>query len=202
MDINEVYQLLNSEDGALWYKSDTQTYILLYNDTIDNKERIRFTIAHELGHYVLKHNETTDKTILSRYSLSENEYKTFETEANFFAKHLLVPFPVLGNYAMFFHYMDDRFIQAVFQVSFSVASYVLKNMRSMQSFGLIKDGHEVEKKFATYIATSQNTRICRTCFSKIDRNLKYCHICSTQQQKGTTTLEAYLENREKEKLRM
>ena len=95
MDLMQVCQLLNSEDGALWYKSDSQTYILLYNDTIDNKERIRFTIAHELGHYALRHNETTDKTILSRYNLSESEYKTFETEANFFAKHLLVPFPVL-----------------------------------------------------------------------------------------------------------
>lgn len=202
MDINEVYQLLNSEDGALWYKSDTQTYILLYNDTIDNKERIRFTIAHELGHYVLKHNETTDKTILSRYSLSENEYKTFETEANFFAKHLLVPFPILGNYVMFFHSMNDQFIQNVFQVSFSVANYVIKNLKSMQTFGLVKEGHEVEKKFSRYITISKSTRICRTCCSKIDRNSRYCHICSTQQPKGTTTLEAYLENREKEKERM
>lgn len=202
MDINEVYQFLNSEDGALWYKTDTQTYILLYNDTIDNKERIRFTIAHELGHYVLKHNEVTDKTTLSRYTLTEDEYNVFEKEANFFAKHLLVPFPILGNYVMFFHSMNDQFIQNVFQVSFSVANYVIKNLKSMQTFGLVKEGHEVEKKFSRYITISKSTRICRTCCSKIDRNSRYCHICSTQQPKGTTTLEAYLENREKEKERM
>lgn len=202
MDLNQVYQLLNSEDGALWYKSNTQTYILLYNDTIDNKERIRFTIAHELGHYILKHNEETDKTTLSRYTLTEDEYNVFEKEANFFAKHLLVPFPILGNYVMFFHSMNDQFIQNVFQVSFSVANYVIKNLKSMQTFGLVKEGHEVEKKFSRYITISKSTRICRTCCSKIDRNSRYCHICSTQQPKGTTTLEAYLENREKEKERM
>lgn len=202
MDINKVYQFLNSEDGALWYKTDTQTYILLYNDTIDNKERIRFTIAHELGHYVLKHNEVTDKTTLSRYTLTEDEYNVFEKEANFFAKHLLVPFPILGNYVMFFHSMNGRFIQNVFRVSFSVANNVIKNLNSMQTFGLVKEGHEVEDKFSRYITISKSTRICRTCCSKIDRNSRYCHICSTQQPIGTTTLEAYLENREKEKERM
>lgn len=202
LNINEVYQFLNSEDGALWYKTDTQTYILLYNDTIDNKERIRFTIAHELGHYILKHNEVSDKTSLSRYTLTEDEYNVFEKEANFFAKHLLVPFPILGNYVMFFRSMNDQFIQNVFQVSFSVANYVIENLKSMQTFGLVKDGHEVEKKFSRYITTSKSTRICRTCCSKIDRNSRYCHICSAQQPKGTTTLEAYLENREKEKERM
>ena len=202
MDLKQVCQLLNSEDGALWYKSDSQTYILLYNDTIDNKERIRFTIAHELGHYALRHNETTDKTILSRYNLSESEYKTFETEANFFAKHLLVPFPVLGNYKNFFHSMDHHFIQTVFQVSYSTAKYVIGNLDSMQSAGLGKDAHEVEKKFAKYIETSQKTRICQTCQSKIKRDSKYCHICDTLQPKGETSLKAYLRNREKEKERM
>lgn len=167
MDINEVYQFLNSEDGALWYKTNTQTYILLYNDTIDNKERIRFTIAHELGHYVLKHNEVTDKTTLSRYTLTEDEYNVFEKEANFFAKHLLVPFPVLGNYKNFFHSMDHHFVQTVFQVSYSTAKYVIGNLDSMQSAGLGKDAHEVEKKFAKYIETSQKLGFAKLVIVKL-----------------------------------
>lgn len=202
LELEEVTNLLQSDDGALWYQEPTDTYILLYNDTVTSKERIRFTIAHELGHYVLRHNEITDKTIISRYNLTNSEYNEFEREANFFGKHLLVPFPILGNYVMFFHSMNDQFIQNVFQVSFSVANYVIKNLKSMQTFGLVKEGHEVEKKFSRYITISKSTRICRTCCSKIDRNSRYCHICSTQQPKGTTTLEAYLENREKEKERM
>lgn len=202
LKLEEVCELLQSEDGALWYQTTSNTYILLYNDTIDSKERIRFTIAHELGHYVLKHNEITDKTILSRYSLSDQEYSKFETEANFFAKHLLVPFPVLGNYVQFFHKMDVNFIQTVFEVSYTVASYVIKNLQSMQSFGLVKEGHNVEEQFSTYITTTQSTRICKTCYSKINRYSKYCHICAVEQYKGLTTLEAYLENKKMEKERM
>ena len=202
LKLKEVCELLQSEDGALWYQTVTDTYILLYNDTITNKERIRFTIAHELGHYVLKHNEKTEKTILSRYNLTEDEYNTFEKEANFFAKHLLVPFPVLGNYSLFFHQMDDRFIRTVFRVSYSVANYVIGNLKSMSSFGLVKEGHNVERRFAKYIDTSQSTRICQTCYSKINRNSNYCHVCSAEQHKGSSTLDAYLDNREREKERM
>lgn len=202
MTLEQVYDLLSSDDGALWYKADTQTYILLYNDTINITERVRFTIAHELGHYVLKHNEKTDKTIIARYSLSDQEYNRFETEANFFAKHLLVPFPVLGNYVQFFHQMDVNFIQSVFNVSYSVASYVIGNLKKMQTFGLVKEGHVVEERFATYITTSKTTRICQSCHSKINRRSNYCHICSAKQYEGLTTLEAYLENRERERERM
>lgn len=202
LPLKEVCDLLQSEDGALWYQPNTNSYILLYNDTVPSKERIRFTIAHELGHYVLRHNELTDKTILSRYSLTTQEYNDFDTEANFFAKHLLVPFPVLGNYVQFFHKMDTTFIQSVFHVSYSVASFVIKNLRTMQSIGLVKEGHYVEEQFTTYIATTQSTRICKSCSSKINRYSNYCHICSMKQYQGVTTLEAYLDNQEKEKGRM
>ncbi len=51
LELEEVTNLLQSDDGALWYQEPTDTYILLYNDTVTSKERIRFTIAHELGHY-------------------------------------------------------------------------------------------------------------------------------------------------------
>ncbi|MGT2793271.1 ImmA/IrrE family metallo-endopeptidase [Streptococcus pasteurianus] len=202
LTLEEIYDILQSEDGALWYQTSTNSYILLYNDLVENKERIRFTIAHELGHYALRHNELTDKTTLSRYSLSSEEYDRFEKEANFFAKHLLVPFPILGNYVQFFHKMDTDFIHTVFNVSYSVANYVIKNLQTMQSFGLVKEGHVVEEKFADYITTTQSTRICKSCHSKINRRSNYCHICSTKQYEGLTTLEAYLENREKEKKRM
>ncbi len=93
--------------------------------------------------------------------------------------------------------MDARFIRIVFQVSYSVANYVIDNLRSMSSFGLVKDGHNVESRFAKYIDTSQSTRICQTCYSKINRKSNYCHICSAEQHKGSSTLDAYLDNRER-----
>lgn len=202
LDIKKVADLLQSDDGALWYQELTDTYILLYNDTITSKERIRFTIAHELGHYVLRHNEITDKTIISRYALTNSEYKEFEREANFFGKHLLVPFPVLGNYAQFFHYMDTQFIQQIFRVSYTVATNVIKNLKSMQSVGLVKVGHYVEERFAPYITKDKTTRICYNCYASIERTVSYCPICRASHSEGENDISLFLEKKEAEKEEM
>lgn len=52
--------------------------IIYYNDTID-PEIIRFTLAHELGHYLLGHREETSAN---------------DKEANCFARNLLCPVPI------------------------------------------------------------------------------------------------------------
>lgn len=202
LTLEEIYDILQSEDGALWYQTSTNSYILLYNDLVENKERIRFTIAHELGHYVLRHNELTDKTTLSRYSLSSEEYDKFEKEANFFAKHLLVPFPILGNYVQFFHKMDTDFIHTVFNVSYSVANYVIKNLQTMQSIGLVKINHYVEERFASYITKDQTTRICYNCHASILRTVSYCPYCQTPHNKGKNDISLFLAKKEAEKEEM
>lgn len=48
INLEEVFEITNSEEGCLWMRNDG-TYIILYNDTLDNPGRIRFTLAHELG---------------------------------------------------------------------------------------------------------------------------------------------------------
>lgn len=202
LELEEVTNLLQSDDGALWYQEPTDTYILLYNDAVTSKERIRFTIAHELGHYVLRHNEITDKTIISRYNLTDSEYNEFEREANFFGKHLLVPFPVLGNYVQFFHAMDVQFIQRVFCVSYTVATYVIKNLKSMQKIGLVKVGHDVEERFEPYIKKDKTTRICYNCHSSISRTVNYCPICHSPHGKGENDISLFLEKKEAEKEEM
>lgn len=202
LELKEVTDLLQSDDGALWYQEPTDTYILLYNDTVASKERIRFTIAHELGHYVLRHNEITDKTIISRYNLTDSEYNEFEREANFFGKHLLVPFPVLGNYVQFFHAMDVQFIQRVFCVSYTVATYVIKNLKNMQKVGLVKVGHDVEERFEPYITKDKTTRICYTCHSSISRTVNYCPVCRSPHGKGENDISLFLEKKEAEKEEM
>lgn len=203
LGVEEVRNLLQSDDGALWYQKPTDTYILLYNDTVTSKERIRFTIAHELGHYVLRHNEITDKTIVSRYSLTSSEYDDFEREANFFGKHLLVPFPVLGSYLQFFHYsMEAKFIQQIFRVSYTVASNVIKNLSSMQRVGLVKVGHDVEKMFESYLTKDKTTKICYICHSSIQRTVNYCPFCRSPQREIENNISLFLENKEAEKEEM
>lgn len=195
----ETCRMLNSEDGALWYHESLHLYILLYNEKISSKERIRFTIAHELGHYVLRHNELTNKTVFSRYKLTDEEYSTFETEANFFAKHLLVPFPILNQYTLFFKKMDTSFIKDTFNVSHTVSSNVIDHLNSMHQFGVTNSNHIIEGLFLKYITTDKTTCICTTCCARISRDSVFCSICSTKQSKKRNTIMSFLQNKKFEK---
>lgn len=67
-------------------------FIIVFNDDIvDNiVERIRFSIAHEVGHIMLGHFDDGD-LILTRGGLTEEKYKVLEIEADKFAQELLLP---------------------------------------------------------------------------------------------------------------
>lgn len=73
-----------SQDAILQKYSGSGRSIIFYNDEISVKERVKFSLAHELGHYVLKHD-----------SSDHSNYSTQEIEANFFAAELLMPQPVI-----------------------------------------------------------------------------------------------------------
>lgn len=60
-------------------------YLVVYDDRVENYQRVRWTIAHELGHIVLGHLTSFDATALCRGSLTEVEYKVLEREADTFA---------------------------------------------------------------------------------------------------------------------
>lgn len=81
---------------------------IYYNDTqIDT--RIRFTIMHEIGHIVLGHTE---------------EDELSESEANFFAKYILVP-PVLVYAIDTAGNVSEDEIRHIFNVSHPVAEYAV-----------------------------------------------------------------------------
>ena len=64
-----------------------KSYFILYNDNMDIN-RIRFTIAHEIGHIALGHEESNDET---------------ESETDYFARHLLVPIIIeLAHFLAFY----------------------------------------------------------------------------------------------------
>lgn len=82
-----------SEEGAIG-TFGTEKVIIIYNSDISTKslERERFTLAHEIGHYILGHPFDTDNSILSRNNgITNEESKIFELEANHFARELLAP---------------------------------------------------------------------------------------------------------------
>lgn len=73
----------------------------IYVNKDDPPNRQRFTIAHELGHYILHpdliKNESKYKVLLRR-PLNDKKYTPEETEANCFAAYLLVPSELLEKY--------------------------------------------------------------------------------------------------------
>lgn len=151
LSMDDMYELVDSEEGCLWMRSDG-TYLILYNDTITNSGRIRFTLAHELGHYILKHNEKTGKTILPRYSLSDVEYDIFEKEANYFAKRLLAPIPLVDLYIANWKKILPSCIEFAFDTSYTLANYVIKDLiKRRDNANIISEKHPMIDSFIDFV---------------------------------------------------
>ncbi|MES2580505.1 MAG: ImmA/IrrE family metallo-endopeptidase [Pseudomonadota bacterium] len=81
-------------EGCLVSNDTKTTWFILYNDSMKSPGRVRFTQAHELGHYIL-HRFQKDSfecpTAGDMCNLSTEE-KDIESEADEFASYLLMPF--------------------------------------------------------------------------------------------------------------
>ncbi|WP_027483930.1 ImmA/IrrE family metallo-endopeptidase [Rhodanobacter sp. OR87] len=79
-------------EGALFPGPERKKWLLLYNHRIASSGRIRFTKAHELGHYVLH------RTLHESFSCTEqdmlswsDDIRGIEAQADLFASTLLMP---------------------------------------------------------------------------------------------------------------
>ena len=86
---SDVHKLKTNESGRI-YAIDGYPYVIVHDN--ESVQRIRFTIAHELGHYLLGH-LGSDITNLNRGYDSIKPIQ--ETEADMFASRLLAPACVL-----------------------------------------------------------------------------------------------------------
>jgi Zn-dependent peptidase ImmA (M78 family) len=79
-------------EGMLVRHRTENKWLLAYNDGIPSQGRIRFTIAHELGHYLLhrQQRESFECTLKDMYDWAAAERK-IEIEADVFASYLLMP---------------------------------------------------------------------------------------------------------------
>jgi Zn-dependent peptidase ImmA (M78 family) len=95
----------------------------------DTAERQLFTVAHELGHFVLNHNKEED--ILYRSDTLNKPKDPLEQEANFFAASLLVPETMLENICNEYGFKlvrDENKLAQVFGVSLTFMKYRLKHI--------------------------------------------------------------------------
>jgi hypothetical protein len=106
LNIEPVKYLLSTIDIDAYLKRDLSGIVVDYDCYMNDKfaNRMRFSFAHELGHFFLH------KDIYMKFEVDspedwknfvlivpENEYKSFEWQANEFAGRLLVPYPDLEN---------------------------------------------------------------------------------------------------------
>lgn len=78
-------------EGALFSTDDKKAWALLYNDQLQSRGRIRFTQAHELGHYLLHRLARSSFECTDSDMLLSSEEKNIEAEADTFASNLLMP---------------------------------------------------------------------------------------------------------------
>lgn len=180
LTLEEVSILLDSDEGCLWSRNNTE-FLILYNDQVPNKGRIRFTLAHELGHYILKHNEKTEKTKLTRYSLTQDEYDVFEKEANYFAKRLLAPIPLVYNYYINWKDIASETIQDIFKTSLTVANFIIKDIQKVEKNGVFQftnTYHPMLQNFKTSIELDTHSKICFYCHSLNGKENSFCKVCA------------------------
>lgn len=76
-----------------------QDYMIVYDEKA-LAQRVRWTVAHEIGHIVLGHLTDYENTGHTE-KLTKDEYQTLEVEAHWFAGILLAPHAVLRNYEIY-----------------------------------------------------------------------------------------------------
>jgi len=103
--INRLNMDVIPEHGIMtdaYLRSDLTGIVVDFDQYMDDKDRyanrLRFSFAHEIGHYILhrtlceKYEFDTEEEYLSfNESIPEEEYQEFEWQANEFAGSLLVP---------------------------------------------------------------------------------------------------------------
>ncbi|MFC4652669.1 ImmA/IrrE family metallo-endopeptidase [Lactococcus nasutitermitis] len=177
LSMSEVIHFTDSEDGCLWKRSD-DTYILLYNDTKTYRPTIRFTLAHELGHFLLKHHAKTSEEILSHRGLSKSTHTYLEMEANYFAKRLLAPIPLVDLYTKAWSKNDDEHLEKIFDISEPVSNSIIETLESrLQNTSIIFESHELVKNFKDFIDKDLSNKICSKCLTIQNNNCDFCKIC-------------------------
>ncbi|WP_243549240.1 ImmA/IrrE family metallo-endopeptidase [Priestia megaterium] len=178
MTLEEVCEFANSDEGCCWYIKSKNKYIILYNDKVENVGRIRWTIAHELGHFMLKHNEMSDKSVYARNSLTEEEYEVFEKEANCFARNLLAPPQIV--YVL--RPQSPHVVSDLFDISLEAATNVFTFLNNGLQRGIsYSRNHTILRIFESFIFKYKHAKTCNNCsYYFVGKDTHYCPICGDQ----------------------
>ena len=146
MGLEEQFNLC---DGFTVYRGGT--YYILYNDRLSSAGRIRFTIAHELGHIFLCHLALDQFSLRNREPEPEDD--PAEQAANVFASRLLAPACVLHALGA----VTPERIAELCDISLKAAQFRAGRMGVLEQrgrFGASPLERQVLAQFAGFIARS------------------------------------------------
>lgn len=123
-------------------------FLIVYDERIGYDKRIRWTIAHEIGHIVLGHLIDFDKTALNRGGLTENEYKVLEAEAHYFACELLSPKTIIRRFRQLIG--DANGIAALCDISYDAAVIRIKELARLD-FDYYEPENAILRNFFGYL---------------------------------------------------
>ncbi|MCR2013755.1 ImmA/IrrE family metallo-endopeptidase, partial [Bacillus cereus] len=134
-------------------------------------ERIRWTLAHELGHVLLEHHKISDKTKIFRSTLSDNEYSWMEAEAYRLASLLLANPIILDR----LNINSEADIKRYCNISLEASTYRYKSLLKWQKnryttkYDLI-----ILKQFENFL----NKNTCVLCnHTFYIKSANFCPIC-------------------------
>ena len=127
-DMTEVFpDAINAKDNISACIINDNGERIIYINKYDGPRRQRFSVAHEIGHYILRHLEDNGGDVLYRNQIASLGIDSREISANRFASSLLMPkYLVERMYEMGFNIemMADAFL-----VSKQVVRYRLEQLR-------------------------------------------------------------------------
>ena len=177
--IQELIEEFGSELGFCAYDEVYGNAVIYYNDK-KNIRLIRFTIAHELAHYLLNHFERADSGIISKKILSLFNYESLEKESDCFARNLLSP----ASLVYIMNITDPVEIKNIFKVTFKASKarvdfykeydYKYLNNKMINFF---------KKRFHKYLKRYE-VKICSKCHNEVPiTGIKYCPVCGYDKYK-------------------
>jgi Zn-dependent peptidase ImmA (M78 family) len=168
------------------YHPKKNEYKIYYNDN-ENKRRILFTLCHEIAHILLNHLKDFDKSNMSRGGIANKEYKEYavlETEADVFAKNILVPIHLVNELNL---NIDD--VYSIFNIS-RVAAETRCQTLQKDLFGLnAKRYDELKNCHHQFIKKYSRLKRCKKCGSLIlEDNKTNCLVCGADIKKEESSV--------------
>lgn len=172
-----------THDSYVVYSRSKNKYCIYYNDidiNIVSSNRVRWNLAHELGHVLLKHHELCSKEKLLRNdifldNIDDDNYKIAELEANYFAQLLLVPHVVLLGFKI----KSPKNIKNICKVSDKAANRRYHEFVEWKSHVNAHDEYD-NRVFHLYYNFIYK-RKCKNCGAGlIQKKGKYCPICGNK----------------------